>query len=187
MSRLARYPIQIPQGVSVDISQDGATIKVKGPQGEMQKTFAPVVKIIRKDNAIVFEKTQNTNFAKAMLGTAASIVKNMIKGVKEGFKKELQIIGLGYNFAVSGSKVTINCGYSHPVVVDLPKEIKATAQKTSLVLTSFDKELLGRVAAEIRKIRPPEPYKGKGIRYADEVVRKKVGKAGIGGTGAAGK
>ncbi|MFH1957097.1 MAG: 50S ribosomal protein L6 [bacterium] len=188
MSRLAKYPMPIPESVDVQVLEEGFGVKIKGPLGEIQKKFPPLIKISRKENALVFERLQGTNFAKAMHGTVASIVKNMLKGVKEGFEKNLQIMGLGYQFVLKGSDLVISCGYSKEVHYPLPKEIKAVAAKNSLSLKSFDKELLGRIASEIRAIRPPEPYKGKGIRYKDEVIKKKVGKAGAaGGTGVMGK
>ena len=188
MSRLAKYPIPIPEGVEVNVLEEGYGIRVKGPLGEIQRTFAPVIKISKKDNALIFEKEKESNFASAMHGTVAAIVKNMLKGVKDGFEKNLQIIGLGYQFKLEGSELVILCGYSNDVHYRIPKEIKATALKTTLALKSFDKELLGKIASEIRAIRPPEPYKGKGIRYTDEIVKKKVGKAaGATGAGVMGK
>lgn len=190
MSRLAKYPIPIPEGVEVQVIEEGYGIRVKGPLGEIQKKFAPVIKISKKDNTLVFEKEKKSNFASAMHGTVAAIVKNMLKGVKDGFEKNLQIIGLGYQFKLEkGSKeLVILCGYSNDVHYQIPKEINATALKTTLALKTFDKELLGKIASEIRAIRPPEPYKGKGIRYADEIVKKKVGKAaGTTGAGVMGK
>ncbi|MCD6413900.1 MAG: 50S ribosomal protein L6 [Elusimicrobia bacterium] len=186
MSRLAKNPIKIPDGVDVQIS-DGSAVRVKGPLGELSMEFPPAVKIGKSDNAVVLERTENSNFAKAMIGTAASIVKNMISGVKTGFTKVLEIKGLGYGFALKGSDLIITCGYTNKVQFPLPPQVKAKVEKNVLTITSFDKQLLGRVAAEIRAVRPPEPYKGKGIRYKDEIVRKKVGKAGAGGTGVTGK
>jgi len=176
----------IPEKVDVQVIEEGFGVKVKGPLGEIQKKFPQVVKISKKENTLIFEKQKETNFAKAMHGTVASIVNNMLKGVKEGFEKNMQINGLGYQFVLKGSDLVILCGYSKEVHFSLPKEIKAVAVKTSLSLKSFDKELLGRIASEIRAIRPPEPYKGKGIRYKDEIVKKKVGKAGAAGGAGAG-
>jgi len=168
----------------VQITDLGRSIKVKGPKGEMSKVFAPVVKIVSKDGSLFFEKTENSNFGKMMLGTVSSIVRSMVKGVQEGFEKKLNILGVGYGFTVKGQELTIMCGYSNDVIFPLPKEVQAVAVKTALTLTSFDKEILGKIAAEIRAVRPPEPYKGKGIRYDGEVVRKKAGKSAAGASGA---
>ncbi len=184
MSRIAKIPVVIPEGVDVQITDLGCCIKVKGPLGEMKRVFAPVVKIVSKDGKLTFEKTENSNFGRMMLGTVSSIVRSMVKGVKEGFEKKLNILGVGYGFSVKGQELTIVAGYSSDVIFHLPKEVTAVAVKTALTLTSFNKEILGKTAAEIRAVRPPEPYKGKGIRYDGEIVRKKAGKSAAGAGGA---
>ncbi|PKN00366.1 MAG: 50S ribosomal protein L6 [Elusimicrobia bacterium HGW-Elusimicrobia-2] len=180
MSRIAKVPVVIPNGVEVQLTDGGTCIKVKGPKGEMTKKFASVVKVVSADGKLTFEKTENSNFGKMMLGTISSIVRSMVKGVHEGFEKKLNILGVGYGFTVKGQELTVACGYSSDVIFQLPKEVKAVAVKTALTLTSFDKEILGKTAAEIRALRPPEPYKGKGIRYDGEIVRKKAGKSAAG-------
>ncbi|MEA2081619.1 MAG: 50S ribosomal protein L6 [Elusimicrobiota bacterium] len=180
MSRIAKVPVVIPEGVDVQLMDGGCSIKVKGPLGEMTKKFAQVVKIVSSDGKLTFEKTENSNFGAMMLGTVSSIVRSMVKGVKEGFEKKLNILGVGYGFSVKGQELTIVCGYSNDVIFQLPKEVKAVAVKTALTLSSFNKEILGKTAAEIRGVRPPEPYKGKGIRYDGEIIRKKAGKSAAG-------
>ena len=183
MSRLAKIPLVIPEGVEAKIIDGGAGIFVKGPLGEMKKNFPPAVKIEIKDGKIYFKRMEETNFAKAMHGTMASIVRSMVKGVKDGFEKKLQIIGLGYQFTQKGQEIVISCGYSDDVHYLLPPEIKAKAEKTNLTLISHDKELLGRTASQIRAVRPPEPYKGKGIHYVNEVIRRKAGKKAVAASG----
>jgi len=180
MSRIAKVPVVIPRGVDVQLADGGTGIKVKGPKGEISKKFAPVVKIVLADGQLTFEKTENSNLGKMMLGTVSSIVRSMVKGVQDGFEKKMSILGVGYGFTVKGQDLIVASGYSSDVVFPLPKEVKAVAVKTALTLTSFDKEILGKTAAEIRSLCPPEPYKGKGIRYEGEIVRKKAGKSAAG-------
>ncbi|MEK7540587.1 MAG: 50S ribosomal protein L6 [Patescibacteria group bacterium] len=180
MSRIAKKPIVIPSGVTVTVKPEGLT--VKGPKGTLTKVMHRYVVITPgKDEAgkdtLAVGVTQTTDkFARAMWGTAASHLKNMIKGVTEGFSKELKISGVGYTWTLEGQKLTMKLGFSHPVTVTLPQGVAGKVAKNSLVLESIDKELLGQTAANIRSLKKPEPYKGKGIAYSDEHVRRKAGK-----------
>lgn len=180
MSRIAKKPILIPQGVTVTVSPEG--VSVKGPKGTLTKVLHRYVVITPgKDEAgkemVTVGVTQTTDkFARAMWGTAASHLKNMVTGVTEGFKKELKIAGVGYTWSLEGQKLNMKLGFSHPVTVTLPQGVTGKVAKNSLTLESIDKELLGQTAANIRSLKKPEPYKGKGIAYADEHIRRKAGK-----------
>jgi large subunit ribosomal protein L6 len=175
MSRIANAPITVPGGVEVSI---GDVIKVKGPKGELELIANDLVSISQEDAELKFAKTQNSKKAVAMSGTFRALVNNMVTGVTNGFERKLTIIGVGYRAQAQGSKLNLTLGFSHPVVYDVPEGVKAeTPSQTEIVLTGIDKQKIGQVAAEIRAYRPPEPYKGKGIRYADEhVVRKQAKK-----------
>jgi large subunit ribosomal protein L6 len=169
LSRLAKLPINIPAGV--DVTVEGSTVSVKGSLGAMQFTFDGTVQIIKQDNTIVLKSDVNTKFAKALSGTIRAIVSNMILGVSKGFEKKLTIFGVGYRAASAGDKLNLTLGYSHPVVYQSPQGIKIeTPSQTEILIKGFDKQLVGQVASEIRALRPVEPYKGKGIRYANETV-----------------
>lgn len=187
MSRIGKQPVSIPEKVEVKI--DGDVVIVKGPKGELRRTLPVNVKVeVIEDegNKVVrvsvpdsTDKSQN-----AIWGTIRSIINGMVVGVTEGFEKKLEIIGVGYKAAVTGRKVTLNVGYSHPVELELPEGIEASVEKNIITLTGINKELVGQIASNIRKVRKPEPYKGKGIKYIDEVVRRKAGKAAKAGEGA---
>lgn len=180
MSRIAKKPISLPTGVTVTSGKEG--VVVKGPKGTLTKAFHHVVVLTPgKDEAgkeilTVGVKATTDKFARAMWGTAASHLKNMITGVTEGFKKELKVTGVGYTWVLEGQTLTMKLGFSHPVVVTLPQGVSGKVTKSSLALESIDKELLGQTAANIRAFKKPEPYKGKGIAYSDEYVRRKAGK-----------
>lgn len=175
MSRKANKPIPIPSGVTVTMS--GNTVTVKGPKGEMTQSFHPSVAMQVGDGAVmVGVRHPEDKFERAIWGTAGALVRNMLIGVTEGYTVQLQIIGVGYGFEVEGKKLQVKAGFSHPVVFDLPANVTANREKNVLTLTSHDKQLVGQVAAEIRKIRKPEPYKGKGIAYVGEVIKRKQGK-----------
>lgn len=180
MSRIAKKPITIPDGVTITLGKDG--VVVKGPKGTLSKSFHHVVVLTPgkdeagKDILTVGIKQTTDKFARAMWGTAASHLKNMIKGVTEGFKKELKVTGVGYTWTLEGQKLNMKLGFSHPVNVTLPAGVSGKAVKNVLTLESIDKELLGQTAANIRAFKKPEPYKGKGIAYSDEHVRRKAGK-----------
>src|SRR3989338_4734126 len=175
MSRKANKPIAIPAGVTVTVS--GLDIVVKGPQGELHLTTHPVVTTtVEADGVHISVRKPDEKFQRALWGTTGALVRNMIKGVTETFSKQLEINGVGYGFEVQGKKLQIKAGYSHPVHMDIPDGVKIVQEKNVLTLSSHDKQLVGQFAAEIRKVRKPEPYKGKGIKYSDEVITRKQGK-----------
>lgn len=178
MSRVGRLPIEVPAGVEVKI--DGANVKVKGPKGEMEFTFNPEISIKQEDGLILVERPTDQPMHRALHGTTRTIIDNMVVGVSKGFERVLEIEGVGYRAEMNGDNLVVNVGYSHPVVVEPPKGIsfEADLKTRQIKVLGYDKQAVGQVAANIRKIRPPEPYKGKGIRYQGEYVRRKPGKAG---------
>lgn len=177
MSRIGRMPIEIPSGVEVTIN--GNEIKVKGPKGELSRAFPKVVSFKQEDGQLVVGRTSEEKFTRSMHGTARAIVNNMVQGVKEGFSKTLEVHGVGYRAEMKGKTLVLNVGFSHPVEIEPLEGITFEVdERGDIKVTSYDKELLGEVAARVRKVRPPEPYKGKGIRYQGEYVRRKAGKAG---------
>lgn len=178
MSRVGRLPIEVPAGVEVKI--DGANVKVKGPKGEMEFTFNPEISIKQEDGSILVERPTDQPMHRALHGTTRTVIDNMVVGVSKGFERVLEIEGVGYRAEMNGDNLVINVGYSHPVIVEPPKGIRfeADLKTRQIKVLGYDKQAVGQVAANIRKIRPPEPYKGKGIRYQGEYVRRKPGKAG---------
>ena len=175
MSRVANNPVELPSGVEVKF--DNGEIEVKGGKGSLKLALNEVVDVNQDGSTLTFAAKNSTKFSRAMSGTTRALVNNMVTGVSTGFSKKLELVGVGYRVQVQGQKLNLNLGFSHPVVYELPKEVKAEApSQTEIVLSSIDKQLLGQVAAEIRAYRPPEPYKGKGVRYADEYVRRKEAK-----------
>lgn len=181
MSRIGKQPVQIPAGVDVTVERDGL-VRVKGPKGELTMTSHPLATIVTEEvdggNALVVTmKHTNSTVARALWGTTRALLKNMMIGVTEGFRKSLEINGVGYKVALNGTTLRLNVGYSHPVEYKLPGDVSATVEGNVITLTSTAKQRVGQVAAEIRKIRKPEPYKGKGIKYMDETIRRKAGKA----------
>jgi large subunit ribosomal protein L6 len=177
MSRIGRKPIPVPAGVEVTI--EGQTVKVKGPKGELSHTLAEPISATRVDNELHIKRANDERRSRQLHGLSRTLVANMITGVTEGYRKTLEINGTGYRVAAKGNDLEFALGFSHPVVVTAPAGITFTVEKPTLFhVSGIDKQLVGEVAAKIRKIRPPEPYKGKGIKYLDEVVRRKAGKAG---------
>jgi large subunit ribosomal protein L6 len=175
MSRIAKAPVTLPAGVEVKISD--AQITVKGKQGTLDLDLHSSVAVKQEENAIVFAPTDGAKKSMALAGTFRSLVNNMVTGVSEGFEKKLILQGVGYRAKASGSTLNLSLGFSHPVDYELPEGVKAeTPSQTEIVLKGVDKQKVGQVAAEIRGYRPPEPYKGKGVRYADENVRRKEAK-----------
>jgi large subunit ribosomal protein L6 len=175
MSRVGKQTIEIPQGVTIEI-KDGVVV-VKGPKGELKRELNSLVTVNIADNIVTVDVVNKENKKERSLwGTFAAHIKNMVVGVTDGFKKQLEINGVGYKVAMQGKDLKIEVGFSHPVVYDVAEEVKASVEKNVITLESADKEILGKVAAEIRSIRKPEPYKGKGIKYMDEVIRRKAGK-----------
>ncbi len=180
MSRIGRKPIEIPQGVEVNIQ--GTLVKVKGPKGQLQWNFPPTMKVAIEDGKVVVTRPDDSKRNRALHGLTRSLIANMVKGVSEGYKKELEIVGVGYRVDLKGNKLVFSLGYSHPVEFPLPDGITAEvdhkARPIKLTLHGIDKQLIGQVAANIRSLRAPDAYKGKGIRYAGEQLRLKPGKAG---------
>ena len=175
MSRIGNRTIVIPDGVTV--TNEGNIVKVSGPKGNLEMELKAPITIEINGNEITVKKNAETKIANMLHGTMNANLTNLIKGVKEGFKKELEIIGVGYRFNVAGNKLTINAGYSHPVIMEVPNGLKVeAASNTEITISGCDKVLVGEFAANVRKVRMPEPYKGKGIRYKDEHVRRKEGK-----------
>ena len=175
MSRIGVQPVKIPDGVTVAI--DGGHVKVKGPKGEQSWIFPPVVKFDQADGAITVQRLGDDKFARAMHGTARNLVANMVKGVHEEFKKELEIQGVGFRAQIQGQKLTMQLGYSHPVEYTVPEGVTVTVtDNVKLAVSGINKQLVGQVGAHIRSFYPAEPYKGKGVRYVGEQVRRKAGK-----------
>jgi len=183
MSRIGKKPISIPPGVTIIVAQ--GSITVKGPKGELVRLLHPHVSVTVTGNVATVTVLQGEDKDdRALWGLWGSLIKNMVSGVVTPFTRQLQFVGVGYKVAVSGNKLTIEAGFSHPVEVELPKGIEAKVEKNMLTLSGINNEALGEMAARLRKIRPPEPYKGKGIKYAEEVIRRKAGKAAKAGSAA---
>jgi large subunit ribosomal protein L6 len=169
MSRIAKYPVSVPKGVEVNIAS--GQISIKGPLGTVARSADPNVEVKRDGEALTFKALGNSNHADAMSGTMRALVANMVQGVTKGFEKRLALVGVGFRAQAQGDKLNLTLGFSHPVVHQMPKGIKvATPTQTEIIITGIDKQLVGQVAAEVRNHRPPEPYKGKGVRYANEVI-----------------
>ena len=178
MSRIGNAPVPIPSGV--DVAVTGSTVTVKGPKGTLERSFADVITIEVDGGEAVLTRADDERESKALHGLSRALLNNMVVGVSEGFSKELQAVGVGYRAALKGKVLELQVGFSHPVEVPARDGITFDVpEPTKIVISGIDKEVVGQVAAEVRAIRPPEPYKGKGIRYADEYVRRKAGKAGV--------
>jgi large subunit ribosomal protein L6 len=178
MSRVGKMPVELPSGVEAKI--DGQNIEIKGPKGVLNRTLNDLIQVSQEDGAIRVTPVDDSLKAKGMWGLARSLINNMVLGVSKGFSKVLQINGVGYRAEVSGKTLKLALGFSHPVTMDLPEGISAKVDKNTVItLSGINNELLGQTAATVRAFRPPEPYKGKGIKYADETIRRKVGKAGV--------
>jgi large subunit ribosomal protein L6 len=176
MSRIGNKPVEIPDKVKVNISDDGA-VAVEGPKGKLNWNLPRNIKGSVKANQISLAREAETRSVKALHGLSRSLVHNMVQGVSEGFTKNLEIEGVGFKAAVQGQNLNLSLGFSHPILFPIPKEIKITvAENTKLTIQGIDKKLVGQVAADIRRFYPPEPYKGKGVRYAGEQIRRKEGK-----------
>ena len=178
MSRIGKMPVSVPPGVEVTIR--GSHVSVKGPKGEISRTFHRDMSVSLEDNQLVVTRPTDNRLHRSLHGLTRALLANMVHGVHEGFRKELEIHGVGYRAQVEGEKLVLSVGYSHPVQIEPPPGITLSVDKSSrnIAVEGVDKELVGKVAAEIRAVRKPEPYKGKGIRYAGEHVRRKAGKAG---------
>ena len=174
MSRLAKTPIAITAGVQVTVS--GNEVTIKGPKGELTKTFRPEVTVAVVDDTIVLTKKGDNVFARSLWGTVGSHVRNMMEGVTKGFEKKLILEGVGFKSAVVGTILDLALGFSHPVKIEIPAGLTVTAEKNIISISGIDKELVGQFSAYVRSLKKPEPYKGKGFRYDDEVIRRKQGK-----------
>jgi large subunit ribosomal protein L6 len=175
MSRIGRKPVLVPDAVTVEIAP--GNIAVKGPKGELRQSLSPEMKVEQEDGALTVARPTDRGEHRALHGLTRSLIANMVEGVTEGFEKRLEIQGVGYRAALKGKNLELALGFSHPVAIDAPEGIDfEVPQPTEIIIKGIDKQLVGQVAADIRKRRPPEPYKGKGIRYKDEQVLRKVGK-----------
>lgn len=179
MSRIGKKPIKIPAGVQIDIADNKVT--VSGPKGKMEIIHAYEVKVEKSDDVINVEKKQSSRRAAAMWGTTNRLISNMIEGVTEGFEKKLELNGVGYRMAVKGNNLELALGFSHPVQMAIPEGLTATIEGNALTISGIDKQKVGQFAAEIRELKPVEPYKGKGFKYSGEIVRRKEGKKAASG------
>jgi large subunit ribosomal protein L6 len=180
MSRIGKLPIAVPSGVTIDVAD--SVVRVKGPKGELQQHILPLVSVRQDDGQVVVERKSDNKPSRSAHGLTRTLINNMVNGVTKGFRKSLEIQGVGYRVNKAGEKLNLSLGYSHPVSYDAPDGISFAVEGTNRIhVDGIDKQRVGQVAAEIRNLRPPEPYKGKGIRYQGEFVRKKLGKAGKAG------
>ncbi len=178
MSRVGSNPISLPSGV--DVAIDGTQVTVKGPKGSLARTVDARISVAIDDGTVSLTRADDERESRAMHGLYRALINNMVIGVSEGFRKELQAVGVGYRANLQGRKLELQVGFSHPVLIEAPDGIDfEVPEPTKIIVSGIDKELVGQMAANIRRVRPPEPYKGKGIRYVDEHVRRKAGKAGI--------
>jgi large subunit ribosomal protein L6 len=176
MSRVGKKPILIPEGVEIKLTED--LIKVKGPKGELSRRVHPKVRVEMDGDKALISVAEKTRESDSLHGLFRILINNMVTGVTKGFERTLEIVGVGYRAELNGRTAVFNLGYSHPINFELPEGIDARIEKTKVVLHGIDKELLGKTAAKIRSFRKPEPYKGKGIKYENETIRRKAGKAG---------
>lgn len=178
MSRIGRMPVIVPEGVDVKIK--GSRVQIKGPKGELEHTFPEDMKISLDDGEITVQRPSDERTHRALHGMTRALINNMVVGVSAGFEKVLEINGVGYRADVQNGNLVLNVGYSHPVVVEPPQGIafEVDARTRQIKVQGYNKQMVGQVAADVRKVRPPEPYKGKGIKYIDERIRRKAGKAG---------
>lgn len=183
MSRVGKKPVKIPEGVTVNI--DGRRVKTSGPQGEIELALPPSIEAGLQEGKVLLKRKQNSRQARAMHGTANRQIRNMLKGVSEGWSKTLELVGTGYRARLEQDSLVLQVGFSHPVRIEAVPGIKFSIEENKIAVLGPDKVLVGQVAANIRKIRPPEPYKGKGIKYEDEVIRRKAGKSAKTGPAAA--
>ena len=177
MSRIGRMPIAVPAGVTVEIAENNK-VTVKGPKGELERVLPSEMTIKQEDGQILVTRPNDLKKMKSLHGLTRTLINNMVVGVTDGYTKQLEVNGVGYRAAKSGNKLTLNLGYSHPVVMEDPEGLESVVEGNKITIKGIDREKVGQYAAEIRDKRRPEPYKGKGIKYMDEVIRRKVGKTG---------
>ncbi len=180
MSRIGKNPINLPEGITLEI--DKKVVRVKNSKDVMEVNLYPDIKVSQKDNQIIVERSSEDRQVRAMHGTVRQLIASAITGLSDGFAKELELIGVGYQANMQGARLVLQLGYSHDIIFEPPEGISITAKKNQIAVSGFDKQLVGAVSAKIRSFRKPEPYKGKGIRYKDEHVRRKQGKT-VGGVG----
>lgn len=177
MSRIGRIPIPVPDAVSVEVQDH--TVTVRGPKGSLTLAVHPTMEVAVKDRQVICRRPSDGKFHKALHGLTRTLIANMVEGVTKGFEKKLELVGVGYRASASGQNLTLSLGYSHPIVYPVPPGIRVEVRdQTQITVSGTDKQLVGAVAAKIRGFRPPEPYKGKGVKYADERIRRKAGKTG---------
>lgn len=185
MSRIGNTPVSVPDGVTVEV--DGSRVAVQGPKGEIEHRFHPDMEIRLEDGEVTVSRPTDRPRHRSLHGLTRSLIANMVEGVTEGFRKSLEIRGVGYRAVKKGRNVELNLGFSHPVLFEVPEGVEVEVENPTLLhVSGVDKQLVGEVAARIRNVRPPEPYKGKGVRYVGEEVRRKAGKAAVGGAAGAG-
>jgi len=180
VSRIGRLPVDVPAGVQVNVQ--GSDVRIKGPKGELQRTFSPLISIALENNQVVVKRNSDNPEERALHGTTRAVIANMVHGVSSGFEVALEVEGVGYRSEMEGKTLVLHVGYSHPVKVEPPAGISFEVDQKirQIKVLGFDRDVVGQTAAEIRGVRPPEPYHGKGIRYAGEKIRRKAGKAGKG-------
>ena len=175
MSKIGQLPILIPSGVTVEIA--GKTVSVNGPKGKLSITLNDLVGLKQEENNLLVSVKKETKFAKSIWGTTRKLIDNMVKGVVEGWSKQLVLVGTGYRAEVQGKTLILTVGYSHPIKIEAPEGVNFKVEKGIITVDGTDRQVIGQISANIRGVRPPEPYKGKGVKYIDEVIRKKAGKA----------
>lgn len=179
MSRIGNSPISLPDGVS--LTQKGDVVEVKGPKGTLSERLPSEISVDSSDGTVTLKRPDDSKRIRALHGLSRALLNNMVTGVSAGFAKELEIIGVGYRAEAAGKKLKLLLGFSHPVEMDVPEGLKVAVEETTKIkIEGADKKLVGQFASDVRSLRPPEPYKGKGVRYSDEQVRRKVGKASVG-------
>jgi large subunit ribosomal protein L6 len=183
MSKIGKQPVIIPAGVTVEVA--GHTVTVKGPKGTLVRHYAPEVKIEVVDGKVIVSTKGTGKYVMALFGTTRAIINNDVIGVSTGWNKKLELVGTGFKAESNGAELSLTVGYSHPVKVKAPEGITFKVEKLTVTVEGCNREVVGQVAADIRSVRPPEPYKGKGIKYADEIIRRKAGKAAAAKTGGA--
>ena len=176
MSRIGKQPIELPKGVEVKLGED--MVEVKGPKGTLQTPICSLLNYEIADGHLTITRKDDSRESNAQHGLRRTLIANCVEGVSKGFSKTLEVIGVGFKVAVKGNIIDLSVGYSHPVLLELPKGLEAKAEGTKLTISGIDKELVGEFAARVRRVREPEPYKGKGIKYENEIIRRKAGKSG---------